>query len=276
MRLGSSLAIRLVSALIAATFLATGSLLAAIFYFSVHVPMKEVRARVQAETIQLQSIYLKQGKAGLETALTARRQSPSREKAFDALLDRDGALLTGNLPSWPRTRREDWVNIEAELYHVGVGGEYDHDALCRDLSLPDGRRLLVGRDIDTIDDREEELTQAAKWGSISVFLFAVLGGLLISKITASRLDAVSNTARAVMQGDLSVRVPIKGTGDDFDQLGLGLNAMLDRNQELVASLGRVSDNIAHELRTPLAGKPKGSNESSMPCCGSRGWIPAGI
>lgn len=55
-----------------------------------------------------------------------------------------------------------------------------------------------------------------------------------------------------MAGDLTVRVPVKGTGDDFDELGRTLNAMLVRNQELVESLGRVSDSIAHELRTPLS------------------------
>ena len=79
----------------------------------------------------------------------------------------------------------------------------------------------------------------------------MVGGLLISRLTSRRLDAVARTARSVMQGNFDVRVPIKGSGDDFDELGKGLNAMLDRNQELMSSLGRVSDNIAHELRTPL-------------------------
>ena len=118
--------------------------------------------------------------------------------------------------------------------------------------LADGRRLIIGRDVEILADRQELMIEAARWASLSVVLFGLIGGLLISWITARRLDAVTRTARAVMHGDLSVRVPIKGSGDDFDQLGLSLNAMLDRNQELMASLGRVSDNIAHELRTPLA------------------------
>jgi signal transduction histidine kinase len=94
--------------------------------------------------------------------------------------------------------------------------------------------------------------EAVLWGAIPVILFGMAGGLIISGITARRLDAVGRTARAVVKGDLSQRVPVTAKRDDFDQLGLSLNAMLDRNQELVASLGRVSDNIAHELRTPLA------------------------
>lgn len=250
MRLRSSLAIRLTGALIAATFLATASILAGIYYFSVKRPMDEVQAKVRSEAAALAATYAGEGQAALEAALLARRQSPSHDKAFDAFLDRDGTLLLGNLPSWPLARRGDWTAIEADLYRDG--DEDDHEALSRDMLLSDGRRLIVGRDVELLADRQEMMVEATRWGSIAVILFGLLGGALISWITARRLDAVSRTARAVMQGDLSVRVPVQGSGDEFDELGLSLNAMLDRNQELVASLGRVSDSIAHELRTPLA------------------------
>ena len=250
MRLTSSLAIRLTGALIAVSFLATASLLLGIYYFSVQLPMGEVRAKVRAESRQLQQIYQVQGEQALKDALLERRRSLSPDKPFDALVGRDGKLVTGNLPSWPKVHVSSWVNIEADLYRDG--DEDDHEALSLDTILPDGRRLLVGRDVEVLADREELMGEAVMWGSISVLIFGILGGLLMSWITGRRLEAVGKTARAVMQGDLSMRVPVRGSGDDFDQLGMGLNAMLDRNQELVASLSRVSDNIAHELRTPLA------------------------
>lgn len=249
-RFASSLAIRITGALIAVTFLATASLLGGIYYFSVKRPMDDVRAKVRTEARALQSIYASRGAEGLKTALLQRRQLPSPDKAFDALLEGDGSLMLGNLPSWPVVRRGTWTTIEADLYRDG--DEDDHEALSRDVLLPDGRRLIVGRDVEVLADRKELMVEATRWGSVSVILFGLIGGLLISWITARRLEAVTGTAKAVMQGNLSVRVPIKGSGDDFDQLGLSLNAMLDRNQELLASLGRVSDNIAHELRTPLA------------------------
>ena len=250
MRLASSLAIRLTGALIAVTFLATASLLAGIYYFGVRTPMNEVRATVRQESAELQTIYEQRGEQALRAALIERRNAPSPNKAFDAFIERDGSPLTANLPSWPEVHRGNWVSIEADLYRDG--DEDDHEALSRDTVLPDGRRLIVGRDVEVLADRKELMGEAAMWGSLSVILFGILGGLLISWITARRLEAVTGTARDVMGGNLSVRVPLKGTGDDFDQLGMSLNAMLDRNQELVASLGRVSDNIAHELRTPLA------------------------
>lgn len=250
MRLGSSLAIRITAALIAVTFVTTASVLGGIYYFSVKRPMDDVRAKVRSESDALYSLYGRQGDAALRAALIARRQSPSPDKAFDAFIGRDGRLLLGNLPSWPEVRRGNWTTIEADLYRDG--DEDDHEALSRDLMLSDGRRLIVGRDVEVLADRKELMVEAARWGALTVVLFGLVGGLLISWLTARRLDAVSRTARAVMQGNFSVRVPIRGSGDDFDQLGLSLNAMLDRNQELMASLGRVSDNIAHELRTPLA------------------------
>lgn len=250
MRLASSLAIRLTGALIAVTILTTASLLAGIYYFSIRLPMDEVRSKVRAESQQLQQIYHLKGEQALTAALLERRHSLSLDKPFDAFIGIDGKLITGNLPSWPAIRSGSWALIEADLYRDG--DEDDHEALSRDTILPDGRRLIVGRDVEIFADRGELIGEAALWGSASVILFGILGSLLISWITSRRLDAVGNTARAVMQGNLSVRVPVKGTGDDFDQLGMSLNAMLDRNQELVASLSRVSDSIAHELRTPLA------------------------
>lgn len=250
MHLSSRLAIRITGALIAVTFLATASLLGAIYYFGVRLPMDDVRDKVRREAQQLERIYVQKGEVALTGALAARRQEQSPDKAFDALIGHDGSLIVGNLPSWPNVRRGSWTSVEADLYRDG--DEDDHEALSRDIALPDGRRLIVGRDVEVFADRQELMGEAFLWGAIPVLLFGIAGGLIISGITARRLNAVSTTARAVMDGDLSQRVPVTGSGDDFDQLGLGLNAMLDRNQELVASLGRVSDSIAHELRTPLA------------------------
>ena len=142
----SSLAIRLTVALIAATFLTTASMLAGLYYFSVKRPMDEVRNKVRSEAAVLESTYRQRGPEALKSALTARRQVASPDKAFDALLDRDGSLITGNLPSWPVVRQGSWASIEADLYRDG--DEDDHEALSRDLLFPDGRRLIVGRDVE--------------------------------------------------------------------------------------------------------------------------------
>ena len=248
--LPSSLAARIVAALILFTFIAFATLFAGLYLFGVRQPIAGVQSVVAKEARQLADLDRRDGQDALIAALEKRRVSPSAEKAFDALIGPDGRVISGNFPSFPALRKGDWARIEADLYRDG--DEDDHDALTRDMMLDGGRRLLVGRDVEVFADRQELMVEAALWSAIAVLLFGLAGGLVISRISGRRLESVSRTAHAVMAGNLDVRVPVRGSGDDFDQLGLTLNSMLDRNQQLVESIGRVSDSIAHELRTPLA------------------------
>jgi signal transduction histidine kinase len=73
----------------------------------------------------------------------------------------------------------------------------------------------------------------------------------MSQRMASRIEAINRTNRDIIDGDLSRRIPLQGTNDELDRLASGLNEMLDRIQALMEEVRRVSDNIAHDLRTPL-------------------------
>jgi signal transduction histidine kinase len=111
--------------------------------------------------------------------------------------------------------------------------------------------LVVGRDIE--DQRQLVLTmgRVALW---SLGLLAALGvgaGILISRGMLGRIDAVTEASRKIMSGDLSRRIPLSGSGDELDRLSESLNAMLARIEELMLALREVSDNIAHDLKTPL-------------------------
>lgn len=248
--LRSSLAARIVAAMIGFSFIILFLLMTALYLFGVRQPISQIERRVDAEATQLVEIDRRHGQDALLAALQQRQDVVAREKAFGALISANGIAIAGNFPSWPATHRGDWVRIEADLYRDG--DEDDHESITRDLMLSGGRRLLVGRDIEIYADRQELMVEAVVWGSMGALLFGLIGGALISRISSRRLEKIAKTARAVRGGDLSVRVPVRGSGDDFDQLGLTLNSMLDRNQALVESLARVSDNVAHELRTPLA------------------------
>jgi signal transduction histidine kinase len=83
-------------------------------------------------------------------------------------------------------------------------------------------------------------------------ILALAGGLMMTRSMMRRIETISATSREIMTGDLSRRIPTKGTGDDFDRLTDNLNSMLDRIETLMEDVRRVSDNIAHDLRTPLA------------------------
>ena len=94
--------------------------------------------------------------------------------------------------------------------------------------------------------------RALAWGLPVTAALTLLGAALMSRSTARRVEAVNQTAREIMAGDLSRRVPARGAGDEFDELAVNLNGMLDRIEALMDDVRRVSDSIAHDLRTPLS------------------------
>jgi signal transduction histidine kinase len=89
------------------------------------------------------------------------------------------------------------------------------------------------------------------WASGLALLLAIVGGAVIGASFLRRIDTITRTSRAIMAGDLSARIPGRGTHDEIDQLVLSLNAMLSRIQQLMEGLRQVSSDIAHDLRTPL-------------------------
>ena len=95
------------------------------------------------------------------------------------------------------------------------------------------------------------ITNALAWGLAITVALALGVGLLMSAGVMRRIEAINQTSREIMEGDLSRRMPRDGTDDDFDQLAANLNRMLERIEGLMTAVRQVSDNIAHDLRTPL-------------------------
>jgi signal transduction histidine kinase len=154
-----------------------------------------------------------------------------------------GSLVPGVLakPGWMETayrRLEDPETAE-------------HHALVRVLQLPGGFRLLVGRDLEERERLFDIIATAGRWSVAIVIILGVAGGVFVSKRVLNRVDAMTLTAQTIMAGDLSERLPIAGSGDELDRLASNLNAMLERIEALMRGLREVSDNVAHDLRTPL-------------------------
>lgn len=225
-------------------------LLGAFYFASIQMPMDQAGERVSREARALATTYMVDGETALAGALSRRAAAIDRRKAFHAFIGPDGRPVSTNLPSWPPWRGNGWLRIEADIYLDG--DEEDHDALVLDRRFDNGARLLVGRDIEDIDERQEALIDSAAWVLAVAIFLGFVGGLLMSRAIGRRIDAIASTARRVMEGELSERVPVRGARDDFDRLAETLNLMLARIEELFASVRRVSDSIAHELRTPLA------------------------
>ena len=127
----------------------------------------------------------------------------------------------------------------------------EHSALVRVTQLSGGFRLLVGRDLEE-RARMREIVVAAARGSLAlVVVLGLAGGFFVTRRVLKRFDAVTDTTQRIMAGDLSGRLPVTGIGDELDRLAINLNAMLERIEALMRGLKEVSDNIAHDLKTPL-------------------------
>ncbi len=159
--------------------------------------------------------------------------------------------LAGNLSGWPGTAPDSEGWLEFPLRTAREPDDTPHLARARVSSLPGGLLLLVGRDMHEIDRACRRIRLALAWSVGLMLVLGVAGALAMSRSTMRRIDSINRASREIMRGDLARRIPTRGTRDDFDQLAEQLNAMLDRIQELMDGIRRVSDDIAHDLKTPL-------------------------
>jgi signal transduction histidine kinase len=206
---------------------------------------------IEAEVTGLAERY---GVSGLDGLVRSIDERISRKPNGDAVyLLTDGQLtpLIGNLDRWPRVSKDSdgWLNFNLE--QTTSDGEVTHRARARPFTLRGGYRLLVGRDMHALDATRSLIVRAITWGLAITVMMALAGGVMLSRRTMRRLEAINETSRQIMRGDLSRRIPTRSTDDDFDQLADNLNSMLDTIEQLMEDVRRVTDNVAHDLRTPL-------------------------
>jgi signal transduction histidine kinase len=127
----------------------------------------------------------------------------------------------------------------------------DHRALVLVTELSSGFRLLIGRDLEERRRLFGIVAQAAQWSILVVVVLGIGGGIFVARRVLRRIDAMTGTTQRIMAGDLTGRLPVGRSGDELDRLASNLNAMLERIEALMTGLKEVSDNIAHDLKTPL-------------------------
>lgn len=183
----------------------------------------------------------------LVAALQERALQPSGRQFYYFIINESDNFADGNVPLGSRSfDRKLWQRIEFE------GAQGEHTGLFRHIELLDGTRLLVGQAIEDLDEREEFFSEILAAFIISSIIVGLFGGIILSVAVGRQIDLISQSAREVMDGNLDSRLPVRGSRDDLNRLAILLNTMLDRIQELIGSVSRVSDHIAHEMRTPLA------------------------
>jgi len=182
---------------------------------------------------------------------TVRARSLHQGQALYLLGDSLHHYVAGNLNSWPQVSSAPGEMVEFD-YERPVDGKMEaRRARGRVLAVPGGFALLVAQDVHDRYLTEHMFTTTLPWTVLLILVLGTAGGALMSRNMLRRLDAINRTSGEIIAGDLTRRVPLNGSGDEFDALAENLNRMLDRIERLMKGLREVTDSVAHDLRTPL-------------------------
>nr|WP_246820128.1 ATP-binding protein [Bradyrhizobium iriomotense] len=210
---------------------------------------EEITQTVNAETSEINEIYGRGGLVRLVRAIEYRALRPGANLYL--VTTPTGQAVAGNVgslaPGVMATRG--WS--ETAYRRIEDADDRDHRALVRVTELENGFRLLIGRDLAERRRLFGIVAKAAQWSILIVVVLGLGGGIFVARRVLRRIDAMTGTAQRIMTGDLSGRLPVGRSGDELDRLAENLNAMLERIEALMAGLKEVSDNIAHDLKTPL-------------------------
>ena len=223
-----------------------------IYWSSVRYMADQSDIAIRTEINTLSERYENRGLPGLRRLISNRidRQQPTGTSIY-LLTDPLGQVIVGNINRWPKVPVQDgWLSFNLKARDLDEPGL--HPARARQFQLTGGFRLLVGQDIQELNAARIRIITALGWGVALMLVLGLAGGFFISRRMLTRIDIINDTSQRIMAGDLDQRVPVGPRGDEFDQLSNNLNHMLDQIQELLESIRQVSDNIAHDLKTPLS------------------------
>jgi signal transduction histidine kinase len=178
-----------------------------------------------------------------------RDRARGESEAVYLLADGDGRKLAGNLNAWPPGVAMDgsWINLR--VTRTSTGQEIEIGA--RAYLAPYNTRLLVGRDLKAQRGFQAALTEAGTVALIAAVLLAAASGFVLNRLVMRRIGDIDRTARAIVAGDLAHRIPVRPGEDEFSQLAVTLNGMLERIEALVTELRTVTESLSHDMRTPL-------------------------
>ena len=220
-----------------------------------------ITQQIELEVEALAEVYRQGGDRRLLNALE--RRGRRFGNALYLLADQKGDSITGNIllrsgsvvdlsPGWT----EEKFTWPDETEDHARPGKF------RVFTLPSGLRLLVGRDLAERDRLSEVFRRARSFSILMAIIVGAISAFFVTRRVLSRVDAIAGASARIMAGNLSERLPVHDTADEFDRLASHLNAMLDRINTLMQGLRELSDNVAHDLRTPLT-RLRASAEDSL-------------
>ncbi|WP_375597944.1 ATP-binding protein [Devosia sp. Naph2] len=216
---------------------------------------------IDREIRQFQRIEANQGIRALAFAVNRLSSQPGPGIYF--LGDATGLYLLGNVADVPAEvvivpgvysfdyERPNPLGDDASAEELRPPRHREGVAVVRSVELANGMRLVVGRDIVERRGYSAIILQSFLVGVVGIILFSLIAGGITARRVLRRIDTIQQTSTKIMSGNLSERVPVTKRNDEFDALATNLNAMLDRIEQLLQGLKEVTDNVAHDLKTPL-------------------------
>jgi len=199
----------------------------------------QVAQYARADVAAIQDAYRSEGLGEAREVVRQIMVAPGASDFF--LLQRDGRVLAGNLPVMPlRT---------GIIALPGLGP--DHDILGFGAVVGPGLYAFSGSDLARVHATQRRIVVTLLWLLAGGMVLATVGGALVSRSFLTRTDAMARACRAIMDGDMRARIPVRGSGDELDRLAATINEMLDRIVALMGNLHQVTSDIAHDLRTPV-------------------------
>lgn len=223
-------------------------LLAIIYWTTAQAITRQTDDTITAEIDALYQHYDTEGLTGLVHTIEDRDSTQGVTGGLYLLTDPSLRRIAGNVSAWPVGAKEmgDWLVF-------GLTGHSGEAAFGRGRAflLPGGFRLLVGRDMRALERFQSLMVEAMAWACAATLALGIGGGFAFSRRVVARLEAINGTAERIMGGDITHRVEVSGRDDEFDRLAVTLNDMLDQIEHLMAGVRTVTNNIAHDLRSPL-------------------------
>jgi len=224
-------------------------LFAFIFFTSTRSVTEQLDETLRHDRAAFIERYGLSGLNGLIRLVNTRVQNQGYDSAY-SLISANQEIMAGNLANWP--------NMPAPAgtfeFVLSPASSKDQSAIFRGeiLPLPDGYTLLIARSKDRITDAQTKLIQTFIGATLVTLLLGLLGGYALSKRAVRRITSITRLCRRIVAGDITQRLSVPQVQDDLDDLSVNINAMLDKIESLMNEIIQVSDNIAHDMRTPLS------------------------
>ena len=217
-----------------------------VYWLTFQTLEQQLKDTVEIEVIRLKSEYDSGGLSELTDEIGEVTNPAAHTQLEYGLIDQHGQLITGNIRNfqptegWQTVMRTPAANKPKELYYIRV------------LALPNAIWLGVGHNGATLQKAGEAIIQAFIWVFVLVILLGAGGGLYLSGAFLRKIESITKATQAIIAGDLKHRLPVSQNRDELDKLALLLNLMLDKIGALIENIQQVSNDIAHDLRTPVS------------------------